>query len=357
MQIYGSPLSVQVLTGGLRSQGRTHKMHDISRRSFVISAAAAGAAFGLKGPLEFFSSAAHAQGSNPIGAPQALIDQGFAKFKIGSIEVIQVYDGHWEKAHDEKFIRNASLDETKAALKKAGVADAFVPIPFTVTLVRVGGRTIMFDAGTGAQLMGTAGRLATKNLAAAGIQPSEISTIVVTHFHIDHVTGLMAKETNAQLFSNAEIIVPEAEYKHWMASELVEKTPESGRGFVRRLQATFPTWKNIKQAAAGTEVTPGIRSVATYGHTPGHTSYVVSSGSDSLIVAGDVTNIPALNLANPGWHLVFDANPTLAEENRRKFFDQAVTDKSVLTGYHWGMPGAGTLQKDGNGYALVPVSV
>ena len=76
-----------------------------------------------------------------------------------------------------------------------------------------------------------------------------------------------------------------------------------------------------------------------------------------LIVAGDVTNIPALNMANPGWHLAFDGNPTLAEEGRRKLFDQVVTDKSVLTGYHWGLPGAGTIQKDGKGYALVLVKV
>jgi glyoxylase-like metal-dependent hydrolase (beta-lactamase superfamily II) len=331
-------------------------MNDLTRRSFVISAAAASAAFGLKGPVEFFGSAAHAQGGNPIGAPQALVDQGFAKFKVGSIEVIQVYDGHWEKAHDEKFIRNATLDETKAALKKGGVTDAFVPISFTITVVRVGGRTIMFDSSTGGQLAPTAGRLVAKNLAAAGVQPSDISTIIVTHYHADHIWGLMAKETNAQLYPNAEIIVPEAEHKHWTAPELVEKVPEGARGNVRRIQATLPTWKNIKQAAAGTEVTAGVRSIATYGHTPGHTSYVVSSGSDSMIVGGDVSNIRALNLANPGWHL-FDANPTLAEEGRRKLYDQVVTDKSVITGYHWGMPGAGTLQKDGNGYALVPVKV
>jgi len=330
-------------------------MHDITRRSFVISAAAAGAAFGLDGPLEIFRSAAHAQGSNPIGAPQALVDQGFAKFKIGSIEVIQVYDGHWEKAHDEKFIRNATLDETKAALKKAGLTDALVPISFTVTVVRIGGRTIMFDASTGGQLAPTAGRVVSKNLAAAGIQPGDISTIVVTHYHADHIWGLMAKETNAQLYPNAEIIVPEPEHKHWTAPELLEKAPEAARGNIRRIQATIPVWKNVKPAAVGTEVTSGVRSIATPGHTPGHTSYVVSSGSDSLIVGGDVTNIRALNLANPGWHL-FDANPTLAEENRRKLFDQAVADKSVLTGYHWGLPGAGTLQKDGSGYALVPVS-
>ncbi len=331
-------------------------MQDITRRSFVISAAAAGAALGLDGPLEIFSSAAHAQGSNPIGAPQALVDQGYAKFKVGAIEVIQVYDGHWEKAHDPGFIRNASLDDTKAALTKAGLTDAFVPIPFTVTAVRIGGRTIMFDSSTGGQLAPTAGRLVAKNLAAAGIKPEEISTIIVTHYHADHIWGLMAKETNAQIYPNAEIIVPEAEHKHWTAPELIEKVPEGARGNIRRIQATLPTWKNIKQVASNADVAPGIKAIVTYGHTPGHTSYVVSSGSDTLIVGGDVTNIRALNLTNPGWHL-FDANPALAEENRRKLMDQVVADKSVVTGYHWGLPGAGTVQKDGSGYALVPVAV
>ena len=332
-------------------------MTEMTRRSFVLSAAAAGAAFGLNGPLEIFGSAAHAQGTNPIGAPGALVEQGFAKFKVGDIEVFQIYDGHWEKAHDEKFIRNATLDETKAALKKASLTDAFVPIPFTITAIRVGGRTIMFDSSTGAQMAPTAGRLVTKNLAAAGIQPGDISTIVVTHFHPDHIWGLMAKDTNAQLYPNAEIIVPEAEYKHWTQDGLVDKVPDGAKGMVRRIQATFPTWKNIKQAAAGTDVTAGVRSIATHGHTPGHTSYLVSSGGASLIVSGDVTNIPALNMANPGWQLVFDAIPDMAEAGRRKLMDQVVTDKSIITGYHWGLPGAGTIQKDGNGYALVPVKV
>lgn len=342
-----------VAPGSMFKAGR-ETMTELTRRSFVLSTAAASAAFGLNAPVEIFTSAAHAQGSNPIGAPQALVDQGFAKFKVGAIEVIQVYDGHWEKAHDEKFVRNATLDETKAALKKASLTDAFVPIPFTVTLVRVGGRTIMFDSSTGAQMSPTAGRFA-KNLAAAGIQPGDISTIVVTHYHPDHIWGLMAKDTNAQLYPNAEIIVPEPEHKHWTATELVEKVPEGARGNVRRIQATLPTWKNVKQAAVGTEVTSGVRSMATPGHTPGHTSYIVSSGSDSLIVGGDVTNIPALNLANPGWHLAFDANAVLAEEGRRKIMDRVIADKTIMTGYHWGLPGAGTIQKDGNGYALVPV--
>ncbi len=331
-------------------------MNDLTRRSFVISAAAAGAAFGLDGPLEIFK-AAHAQGTSPIGAPQSLLDEGFVKFKVGDIEVIQIYDGHWERAHADNFIRNASVDDTKAALKKAGMSDAFVPIPFTVTAVRIGGRTIMFDSSTGGQLAPTAGRLVAKNLAAAGIQPSDISTIVVTHFHPDHIWGLMAKDTNAQLYPNAEIIVPETEYKHWTAEGLIEKVPEGARGNIRRIQATIPTWKNVKQSAADTDVTPGVRSIATNGHTPGHTSYLVTSGSNSLIVSGDITNVAALNISNPGLHIVFDANPADAEASRRRIADRVVADKTIITGYHWGLPGAGTIEKDGNGYALVPVKV
>ncbi len=101
---------------------------------------------------------------------------------------------------------------------------------------------------------------------------------------------------------------------------------------------------------------PGIKAVATYGHSPGHTSYLVTGGNGSMMVLGDVTSIPPINMRNPGWHIVFDQDAKMAEATRRRTFDQAVADKIVCTGYHWGMPGAGTVVKDGNGYALVPVA-
>ena len=109
-------------------------MQSISRRGFVISAATAGAAFGLDGPLEFLRPA-FAQKPDP-----KLMDKGFVKFKVGDIEVIQMYDGVWEKAHDPNFVKNASLDEVKAALKAGGLTDELVPIPFTVTAVRIQGQ-------------------------------------------------------------------------------------------------------------------------------------------------------------------------------------------------------------------------
>jgi glyoxylase-like metal-dependent hydrolase (beta-lactamase superfamily II) len=313
-------------------------MQSISRRGFVISATAAAAAFGLDGPLEFLTPA-FAQGS----------DKGFVTFKVGDIEVIQMYDGVWEKAHDPGFVKNASLDEVKAALKEAGLTDAHVPITFTVTAVRSGGKTVLFDSGTGAQLAPTAGNI-TKNeiWKAAGIDPATVETIVVTHFHGDHITGLMAKDTNAPIFPKAEIHVPAPEYKFWT-------DPAVTAGAAKRIQAVFPGWSNIKQFEGDKEVVPGVRAIATPGHTPGHTSYHLGSGNSQLIVLGDVTNIAALNLRNPGWHLAFDANAALAEENRRKMFDRVIADKIVVTGYHFGMPGAGTLSKDGKGYVFEPV--
>lgn len=313
-------------------------MQSISRRGFVISAAAAGAAFGLDGPLEFFT---------PAFAQKAAED--VFKFNVGDIEVIQMYDGIWERAHDPGFVKNASLDDVKAALKAGGLSDAHVPIPFTVTAIRTKGKVVLFDSGTGAQLAPTAGNI-TKNdvWKKADIDPAKVETIVISHFHPDHISGLMAKDTNAPIFPNAEILVPAAEYKHWT-------NPATTAGAAKRIQAVFPTWKNIKPFEDDKEVAPGVKPINTNGHTPGHTSYLVGSGDRQLIVLGDVTNIPALFVKNPGWHAVFDSDAAMAETNRRKIFDRAIADKATITGYHYGMPGAGTISKDGNGYAFVPV--
>jgi glyoxylase-like metal-dependent hydrolase (beta-lactamase superfamily II) len=312
-------------------------MQSISRRGFVISAAAAGAAFGLDGPLEFVRPA-FAQASPDV-----------VKFRVGDVEVIQMFDGVWEKAHDPAFIRNASVDDTKAALRAGGLTDAHVPIPFTVTAVRTSRGLVLFDSGTGAQLAPTAGLITKNNLwAAAGINPAEVTNIVITHFHADHISGLMARETNAPIFPKAQIHVPAAEYKFWT-------NPTVTAGAAKRIQSVFPGWSNIRQFEGEIEVVPGVRAISTPGHTPGHTSYHVGSGNQQLIVLGDVTNIRALNVTNPGWHLVFDADPNLAESNRRKIFDRAIADNVTLTGYHWGMPGAGTLARSGNGYAFTPV--
>ena len=126
---------------------------------------------------------------------------------------------------------------------------------------------------------------------AAGLDPAAVSTVVISHFHADHISGLWVKETDAQVFPNAEIMMPEVEYKFWTDPALVEKLPEANRPIVKRIQATFPTWKNVKQYSDGADIAPGVKAIATPGHTVGHMSFLVASGGQQLFIQSDVTGI------------------------------------------------------------------
>jgi glyoxylase-like metal-dependent hydrolase (beta-lactamase superfamily II) len=316
---------------------------EISRRDIVFGAAAAYAAFGLDRPIAFIG-AAHAQ------APA----EGFKKYKVGDIEVISLYDGVWEKAHDPNFIKGATVDETRAALKAGGLPDAFVPVTFTTIAVRTGGQLVLVDTGTGGgQAGGPKAGLLAKSMAAAGIDPKEARTIVISHFHADHVSGLMTRE-NQQTFPNAEIIVPTTELKFW--TQPVDSIPEPRRKHAQRMQATLQAWKNVKPVDGEVEVAPGVRTIPAFGHTEGHTAHLISSGGQQLLATADATNVAALFVKNPEWVAAFDHVPDQAIETRRRLFDRAIANKMMVAGYHWGLPNVGTVQRDGKGYAFVPAS-
>jgi glyoxylase-like metal-dependent hydrolase (beta-lactamase superfamily II) len=316
-------------------------MFHVSRRDLVVGAAGAFAAFGLDKPLAFIGAA---QAQTIPTAP------GFKKYNVGDIEVISLFDGIWEKPHDENFIKGANVEQTKAALKAAGLTDAFVPIPFTALAVKTGGRVVLIDSGTGGQT-GTRTGLLPQSMAAAGIDPKDVKTIVISHFHPDHIFGLMAKETNAQTFPDAEIIVPAAELKWW--TQPVESIQAPRRSLAQRIQATFPNWKNLRPVDGEVEVAPGVRQIPAHGHTQGHAVHLISSGGKQFISTADTTNIYSLFAKNPDWQGVFDHVPDEAVATRKKLFDRAIADKATVSGYHWGLPNVGTISKDGSGYAFV----
>ena len=320
-------------------------MLEISRRDFVVSTALA-AALGL--PARLAVSPAFAQKTPDPTKP-------FVTYKVGTAEVTAIYDGIWEKSHDAAFITNASVEDVKAAMMKAGLPADFVSIPFTVSVVKNGGKTILCDSGTGGQVQPTAGKLAA-NMKAAGIDPGMIDTILISHCHPDHIFGLMERETNKQIYPNAEMVVSDVEYKFWTDPAVIDRLPEARKGLARRIQATFPTWKNIRQVAGEAEVAPGIRFVSVPGHTPGHRAFHLSSGASQLMLSNDAAYVPALVLANPGWHGVYDQDASLAEVSRRKLLDRVIADRMMISGYHFPFPGAGTIQKDGAGYALTLIN-
>ncbi len=326
-------------------------MFDLSRRRFVVSAAAAGAAFGLDGRMEFLPSAM-AQAARDTGLNPKNLQ--FFKFKVGDIEVTQIFDGEMMRPHDPAFVRNASIEERRKALEVGGVNADGAPTSFTVTTMKIGDKRVMFDSGNGAAGLPASGRL-NENMKAAGFEPKDITHVVVTHCHPDHIFGLMDKD-NAPLFGHAEIIMPAAEYNFWTDESKVSALPAGVQGLARRVQATLGKWSNVRRVEPDTEVIPGVRSVSSFGHTPGHTSFHVNSGAAQFMVLADVTNIKELFLRNPGWHVMFDMDPNVAEASRRRMFDRVVADNIPVAGYHYGMPGCGTVGKDGAGYTFTPMA-
>jgi glyoxylase-like metal-dependent hydrolase (beta-lactamase superfamily II) len=317
-------------------------MLDLSRRHFVASAAFA-AALGLDKRLSFIGPAQAQKTPDPAA--------GFHKYKVGSIEVTALYDGIWEKPHDPAFIKNASVKDTKAALGKAGLSTDFVSIPLTVVVLKVGDRLIMVDSGSGGQWQPTAGKLAA-NMQAAGIDAAKIGTILISHFHPDHIFGLMQKGTNAPTFPNVELVVSAAEFKWWTEPGRVEKLPEPRRPLGTRINAAFPGWKNFTLVEGEKEVAPGVRLVNAPGHTPGHAAFHASSGGQQLMVSNDTAYVPALLAPHPEWQGAYDQDGPLAVESRRKLLDRVIAEKMMICGAHFPFPGAGSFAKDGSGYVF-----
>jgi glyoxylase-like metal-dependent hydrolase (beta-lactamase superfamily II) len=321
-------------------------MLNMSRRGLLASAAL-GAAFGLGGKVAFINPA-HAE--TPLEPTT-----GFYKYKVGSVEVTAVYDGIWRKPHDPTFIKNASVEETKAALAKAGLTTEFMPIPLTVIVLKIGDKHIMVDSGSGVgQWQANATNLPA-NMKAAGIDRNQISTILVSHFHPDHVWGLMEKGTNAPVFPNAELIVNATEYNWWTEPGRVEKLAEGRRAAGKRIAENFPTWKNWKLVQSNAEVAPGVRLIAAPGHTPGHSAFLVTSGKEQLMVSNDTMYVPALLAPHPEWQGTYDQDGAMAVATRRNLIDQVIADKMMICGAHFPFPGAGAFVKDGDAYAFMPI--
>jgi glyoxylase-like metal-dependent hydrolase (beta-lactamase superfamily II) len=299
---------------------------------------------------------AAAPGATPAPAPDLATQQapGFYRFKIGAHTVTVVNDGYGARPDPTKgFVRNAEPDAVEAALKAAFLPTDQLRIPFTVTFLETGNGLIAFDTGTGGQLGATAGRLAA-NMQAAGLDPAKVKQVIFTHLHGDHITGLTTAE-DKPVFAEAEIIVPRTEWAYWTDEGNASRAPEAMKGAFANVKRRFDPYKaRIRQISGDGEVAPGIIALSTPGHTPGHTSYLLSDGSEQALVLGDITNRPELNLVHPGWHLVFDMDADVAEKTRREVLDRVATDRIRCVGYHFPFPANGYVAKEAEGYRFVP---
>jgi glyoxylase-like metal-dependent hydrolase (beta-lactamase superfamily II) len=329
-------------------------MTELTRRHLFATAAGAAAATSL-GPLAL-DMAAHAA-APPAGKQVA----GWYRYKVGDIEVTVVTDGANRFKLPDNWVVNAKKEDVGAALRAAYVSnDDTVMVPYNPIVVNTSGKLVLIDTGQGEAAYnnskGQAGQFLT-NLAASGIDPKAIDAVVITHYHGDHVNGLL-KADGSLTFPNAEVLVPAAEHKFWMDDGEMSRAP-AGRmeGLFKNNRRVFnaEVQKRLKTYDAGKEVVPGLTSVATPGHTPGHSSLILASGGKSVYVQADVTNVPYLFARNPGWHVVFDQDAKMAEATRRKVYDMLAADKLPVQGFHYPFPSLAYVEKAGSGYREVPV--
>jgi glyoxylase-like metal-dependent hydrolase (beta-lactamase superfamily II) len=213
---------------------------------------------------------------------------------------------------------------------------------------------VLFDTGNGEaasiESKGERGTL-NANLKAAGIDRNAIDVVVISHFHADHVNGLLMPD-NAPAFPNAEIKVPEVEWKFWMDDGEMSR---ASKGRMTELFANnrrvFDTLKRkVTPYAWDKEVVPGVTAVGTPGHSIGHTSYLVTSGGKTVYVQSDVCNNYAVFAPYPDWHGFFDQDPPQAAATRKRVYDMLVAEKLPVQAYHFPFPALARIEKNGSGY-------
>ncbi|HVE23591.1 MAG TPA: MBL fold metallo-hydrolase [Acidocella sp.] len=299
-------------------------------------------------------AASPALASAPIVDTQA---PGFYRYKVGDYELTQLSDGAATFPMPDNFVTNVSEDRAIAEAARLYLAPrGEVTVPFNPVLINTGNKLILIDTGYGPNVSPFVGHLPA-SLAAAGMSPEQIDTVIISHIHPDHTNGLHTKE-GALAFPNAEILMPEKDWAFWMSAENAAKAddPVSKAYFANARKTLTDLVDHVGTYGWDKEVAPGVMSIATPGHTPGHTSFAVASGKDRIFVQSDVTNIPAFFLRHPDWHVMYDHDPELAQRTRHRFYDMAAVEKALVVGYHFPFPSLGHVEKNNTGYRLVPAN-
>ena len=322
-------------------------MTAMTRRSMLTAAAGATV---LAGGAQQVAQA----GAPPVGKQAP----GFYRYKVGTHEVTVLTDGARSFPLTESYVTNAPIAEVRKALEAAYLPPDKMIHHYAPIVINTGSRLVLIDTGSGpgafTQTKGELGQLP-QNLAAAGIQASSIDAVVISHFHGDHVNGLL-DSSNKLAFPNAEVLVPATEWKFWMDDG------EMSRASKGRMEDLFKNNRRIFDALGrkvtpyewDKELAPGLMPVPTVGHSIGHTSYVLASGSAKLYIQSDVTNNPDLFARHPGWSASFDQDAAQAVATRRKVYDMLVAEKMLVQGFHYPFPGLARVEKADAGYRVVP---
>ncbi|WP_448097480.1 MBL fold metallo-hydrolase [Luteibacter yeojuensis] len=266
--------------------------------------------------------------------------------QIGEFSITAISDGYLSTSLD--LLSNIDSMEASKLQQDAGVSDPS-SIHINCYLVRGRGRTILIDAGAGG-FKQWGGKLIA-NLALAGVEPSDIDTILLTHAHPDHVGGLLDSSGKA-VFPDAELVVHPREVSFWKDDGNLSRASERARGNFLFARKVFDQYREKMRTFTDSDVLPGIRAMSLPGHTAGHSGYRIESDGHSLLVWGDIVHFPQIQIARPDVSIAFDQDPILSAETRSRLLDVVSSDKLLIAGMHLGELGFGHVKRKGTRYEI-----
>jgi len=289
------------------------------------------------------------------GAPQVQTQApGYYRMMLGDFEVTALSDGT-VGLHVEKLLQGTTPKKVESALAKWRLG---LPLETSVNgyLVNTGSKLVLIDAGAGGLFGPTLGKLVA-NLKASGYTPEQVDEIYITHMHPDHVGGLAAD--GKVVFPNAVVRADQADADFWLSAANLEAAPKESKGFFQGAQASLKPYVDagrFKAISADEELVPGIKAVATHGHTKGHRNYVVESKGQKLVLWGDLMHVAAVQFATPAVTIAFDTDQKAALAQRRKAFAEAAKQGYFIGASHLSFPGIGHLSAQGAGYSFQPTN-
>lgn len=277
----------------------------------------------------------------------------YYKTRVGKLTVIALHDGIVVRDLPSGFIRNASDEATGLALRQSGMTPGKLTLAFTVLAIDHGGELTLIDTGFGENGPPTTGRTTT-NLVAAGYDVGQVSTILISHFHGDHISGLITRG-GKPAFPNARVLVPQPEWDFWMSETGMHAASEGLKPNFALARKVFGILaERVERFVWGDEPVPGIRAFDLGGHTPGMTGFDIGSDGARLLFMADVSNNPTVFARHPDWQAIFDMDGPKAAETRHRVFAEVAAAQTRLAFYHAPFPAIGTLAPLGGAYAWCP---
>lgn len=319
-------------------------MIELNRRVLI-----GGAAMALSAPM-LMTRAAHAQADTSMNIDHAMPPETH-RFKVGGFEVLVIKDGARASGKPQETFGTNQTPEAVGELLAANFlpTDTFVN-SFAPVLVNTGSDVVLFDTGLGPAARAQGGGRLIEGLAAAGYTPEDVTVVVLTHMHGDHIGGLM--ENGKPTFANARYVTGQAEYDFWVDPARAGTPAENGQKGV--LANVKPLAEKMTFVGDGASVVSGITGMAAFGHSPGHMIYMLESDGKSLLLTADTANHFVLSLQKPEWEVRFDMDKAAAAASRKKVFDMLATDRTAFLGYHMPFPAVGFVEKLDTGYRYVP---